>query len=115
MVSRALKPVQAMLLGLAVLIGVGLTAVGLAAIVSRGWFGNDAFTVRSGFPTIRGVEAGTPVRIQGIVAGKVFAVDLPDTPGAPVMLRMRLHPEYRRLVRADARVQIVSEGMLGSK
>jgi len=115
MVSRALKPLQALVLGLAVVLGVALTGVGLAAIVSRGWFGSDAFIVRTGFPTIRGVEVGTPVRIQGIVAGEVVGVDLPDSPGAPVMLRMRLHHEYRRLVREDAKVQIVSEGMLGSK
>ncbi len=115
MVSRSLSAVQAVVLGSAVVCGLGLTAVGLAAIASRGWFGGDAFTVRAGFPTVRGVEVGTPVRIQGIVAGEVVGVDLPENPGAPVMVRMRLHGEYRRLVRDDARVQIISEGMLGNK
>ncbi len=115
MVSRPLSPAQAATLGLAVVFGVVLTAVGLTAIASRGWFGGDAFSVRAGFTTIRGVEIGTPVRIQGIVAGEVASVDLPPDPGAPVMVRMRLRGEYRHLVRQDARVQIVSEGMLGNK
>jgi phospholipid/cholesterol/gamma-HCH transport system substrate-binding protein len=115
MVSRSLSGAQAVALGLAVVCGLALAAAGLAAIASRGWFGTDALTVRAGFPTIRGVEIGTPVRIQGIVAGEVIGVDLPENPGEPVMVRMRLHGEYRRLVREDARVQIISEGMLGSK
>jgi phospholipid/cholesterol/gamma-HCH transport system substrate-binding protein len=115
MVSRSLNGRQAILLGLVVLAGLALGGVGLAAIASRGWFGNDAFTVRAGFPTVRGVEVGTPVRIQGIVAGEVVGVDLPQDPGSAVVVRIRLRGEYRRLVRADARVQIVSEGMLGNK
>jgi hypothetical protein len=114
-VSRSLNAKQAVVLGVAVVVGLGLAAVGLAAIASQGWFGADAFSVRAGFPTVRGVEVGTPVRIQGIVAGEVVGVDLPDEPGAPVMVRMRLRGEYRRLVREDARVQIVGEGMLGNK
>jgi phospholipid/cholesterol/gamma-HCH transport system substrate-binding protein len=115
MVSRSLNATQAVLLGLAVVCGLGLMVVGLAAIASRGWFGSDAFTVRAGFPTVRGVEVGTPVRIQGIVAGEVVSVTLPQEPGAPVVLHLRIHGEYRRLVREDASVQIVSEGMLGNK
>jgi phospholipid/cholesterol/gamma-HCH transport system substrate-binding protein len=115
MVSRSLNAAQAAVLGIAVLCGIGLAGVGLAAIASRGWFGSGSFNVRAGFPTIRGVEIGTPVRIQGIVAGEVVGVDLPDNPGDAVMIRMRLRGEYRRLVRDDARVQIISEGMLGNK
>jgi hypothetical protein len=115
MVSRSLNAAQAAVLGLAVLSGIGLAGVGLTAIASRGWFGSDSFTVRAGFPTVRGVEVGTSVRIQGIVAGEVVGVDLPDNPGDAVMVRMRLRGEYRRLVRDDARVQIISEGMLGNK
>src|SRR5260370_5937182 len=106
MVSRSLTARQALLLGLAVLTGLVLAAAGLAAIASRGWFGNDAFTVRAGFPTVRGVEVGTPVRIQGIVAGEGVGIHLPDDPRAPVMVRMRLHGGYPRLGREDARVQI---------
>jgi phospholipid/cholesterol/gamma-HCH transport system substrate-binding protein len=115
MVSRSLSAAQAAVLGFAVLCGIGLAAAGLTAIASRGWFGSDSFTVRAGFPTVRGVEVGTPVRIQGIMAGEVVGVDLPDNPGDAVMIRMRLRGEYRRLVREDARVQIISEGMLGNK
>ena len=64
---------------------------------------------------VRGVEPGTRVRIQGVDAGEVIDVESPAKPGAPVVVRMRVRGKYRHLVREDARVQIVSEGMIGAK
>lgn len=113
--SRTLSRPQAVVLGLIVLLGVGLAAAGLFAIGSRGWFGQDPLHVRVGFREIRGVEVGTRVRIQGIDAGEVVNILPPETPDSPVVLRLALKTEYRRLVRASSTVQIVSEGMLGGK
>ncbi len=88
---------------------------GLFAVGSRGWFGKDPLHVRVGFREIRGVEVGTRVRIQGIDAGEVIEILPPDTADGPVVLRLALKNEYRRLVRSTSTVQIVSEGMLGGK
>jgi phospholipid/cholesterol/gamma-HCH transport system substrate-binding protein len=104
-----------LVLGLTVLAGVGLSVAGLFAVGSRGWFGDDPLHVRVGFREIRGVEVGTPVRIQGIVAGEVVGITAPETPDDPVILRLRLKNQYRRLVRTTSTVQIVGEGMLGGK
>jgi phospholipid/cholesterol/gamma-HCH transport system substrate-binding protein len=104
-----------LLLGLTVLVGLGLAGVGLFSVGSRGWFGKDALHVRAGFREIRGVEVGTRVRIQGIDAGEVVSITPPETPDGLVVLRLCLRNEYRRLVRANSTVQIVSEGMLGGK
>jgi phospholipid/cholesterol/gamma-HCH transport system substrate-binding protein len=114
-VSRALSRLQALILGLTVLAGGGLAVVGLFAVGSRGWFGKDPLHVRVGFREIRGVEVGTRVRIQGIDAGEVVDIAAPETPDGPVVLRLRLKNDYRRLVRSSSTVQIVSEGMLGGK
>jgi phospholipid/cholesterol/gamma-HCH transport system substrate-binding protein len=114
-VTRSLSRLQALLLGAVILLGVGLGVFGLFTVGSRGWFGNDALHVRVGFREIRGVEVGTRVRIQGIDAGEVVAITPPETPDGPVMLRLRLKGDYRRLVRTTSTVQIVSEGMLGGK
>jgi phospholipid/cholesterol/gamma-HCH transport system substrate-binding protein len=110
-----LSRAQSLLLGLVVLLGVGLGMTGLFAVGSRGWFGNAPLHVRVGFREIRGVEVGTRVRIQGIDAGEVVGITPPETPDGPVVLRLALKNEYRRLVRSNSTVQIVSEGMLGSK
>jgi phospholipid/cholesterol/gamma-HCH transport system substrate-binding protein len=114
-VSRSLSSLQALFLGAAVVCGAGLLGIGLWAIAARGWFGADAFYVRAAFANVRGVEPGTRIRIQGVDAGEVVAVEPPLAPGQPVLVRMRVHGKYRSLVRDDARVQIVSEGMIGAK
>ncbi len=114
-VARSLSALQAIFLGAATLLGVGLLGIGLWAIGARGWFGADAFTVRAAFANVRGIEPGTRVRIQGVDVGEVVEVAPPSKPGAPVIVRMRVKGQYRGLVRNDAQVQIVSEGMIGAK
>jgi phospholipid/cholesterol/gamma-HCH transport system substrate-binding protein len=114
-VSRTLSRLQAVVLGVLVLGGIGLAMVGLFAVGSRGWLGKEPLHVRVGFREIRGVEVGTRVRIQGIDAGEVVGIVPPDSPDGLVVLRLALKDDYRRLVRAGSTVQIVSEGMLGGK
>jgi phospholipid/cholesterol/gamma-HCH transport system substrate-binding protein len=112
---RSLSRWQALLLGLAVAVGLGLGGTGLFAVGSRQWLWGDTFHVRVGFAQVRGVEVGTRVRVQGIEAGEVEAVEPPVSPGGDVVLRLRLDGKVRHLVRADSKVQIVSEGMIGGK
>jgi phospholipid/cholesterol/gamma-HCH transport system substrate-binding protein len=114
-VSRSLSPLQALLLGAVVLAGLALGAAGLFAVGGNTWPWSHAFHLRAGFPRIHGVEAGTRVRVQGMDAGEVEAINLPEQPGGNVVLRLRLRAELRNLVRADASAQIVSEGMVGGK
>jgi phospholipid/cholesterol/gamma-HCH transport system substrate-binding protein len=106
---------QSSILGAVTLTVLVLAGAGLFAIGSRHWPGSHPFHVRAGFQDIRGVEVGTRVRIQGVDAGEVVAVALPQSPGERVTLRLRLNENLRHLVRADATVQIVSEGMIGAK
>jgi phospholipid/cholesterol/gamma-HCH transport system substrate-binding protein len=102
---------QSVLLGAVVLAGLGLGVAGLFAH----WPWNDSFHVRVGFAKIQGVETGTRVRVQGMDAGEVEAVELPAQPGGNVVLRLRLDRKMRDLIRADASAQLVSEGLVGGK
>ena len=113
--SRSLSRIQAVCLALVVLAGVALAGTGLFAIGKRQWLWSETFHVHAGFQQIRGVESGTRVRIQGIQAGEVDKIDPPAEPGAEVTLHLRLDGRLRGLVRKDATVQIVSEGMIGGK
>ena len=113
--SRSLSRFQAVLLSLIVLMGLSLAAGGLFLIGDRGWYGADAFHVRAAFQEIRGVEVGTRVRLKGIDAGEVTAVLPPRQLDAPVVLRLRLKGEFRRLVRPDSVVRIESDGFVGGK
>src|SRR5437660_822731 len=122
--SHSLTRVQALLLGLVVLLGLGLVVFALFLIrVTDGEFavagypiwGEKSFHVRAGFQDAQGVSPGTPVRIKGMDAGEVERVEPPSNPGDPVILVLRLSGKQRPLIRADAKVQIVSEGMIGGK
>lgn len=113
--SRTLSTLQAVILGLALLVGVGLIATAILAVGSRKWFGGDSLSVRAGFNNVQGVEVGTKVRVRGMDAGEVESLEAPSTSGGQVFVRLRVNSKLRHLVRKDASVQIVSVGMLGGK
>jgi phospholipid/cholesterol/gamma-HCH transport system substrate-binding protein len=113
--SRHLSRLQAIILGFVVLGALALGTIGLFAIGSRHGLGTDSFHVLVGLQDIGGVEVGTRVRIQGIDAGEVEEIMPPAAPGESVGLRLRIAGKLRHLVRSDARVQVVSEGLLPGK
>ena len=90
--SRTLSRLQAVVLGLVVVVGLVLAGSGLFAVGSRHWPWNEPFLVRTSFPKVQGVEAGTHVRVQGMDAGEVESVDLPDQRGAAALnLKLGVH------------------------
>ena len=113
--SRSLTRLQAALLGVVVLLALGLAGTGIFAVGNGQWLWSDTFHVTVGFQQARGVEPGTEVRIQGVKAGLVDGVEAPANPGGNVMLRLKLAGRLRHLIRSDASVQIVNEGMIGGK
>jgi phospholipid/cholesterol/gamma-HCH transport system substrate-binding protein len=114
-VLRSLSRWQAVILGTVVAGSLALGSFGVFAIGNRHWLWSDTFQIQVGFRQIRGVEAGTRVRVQGMEAGEVIAVQPPGSPGQDVVLRLRLAGRFRPLVRADASAQIVGESMVGGK
>ena len=113
--TRSLNRWQAILVGLAVLAGLGLGGLGLFAIGSRQWLWSDTFHVQAGFKQVRGVEPGTRVRVLGKPAGEVVDVQFPARPGGDVVLKLKLDAGVRHLVRSDATAQIMGEGLVGGK
>ena len=115
--SRSLSKMQALVLGCVVLIGGLLGTWGLFQIGDRQRLWADSFVLKVGFPHLQGVTVGTPVRVRGLEAGVVAAVELPaaDRPDAPLVLRFKLDHRFRPLVFADATAAIVQEGMIGAK
>ncbi len=122
--SHSLTRVQALVLAVVVLSGLGLSVFALflihandGALSIAGYqiWGEKPLHVRAGFRDVQGVSPGTPVRVMGMDAGEVERVDPPSNPGEPVILVLKLNAKQRQLVRADAKVQILSEGMIGGK
>lgn len=115
--TRSLTRMQAALMGVLVLVGGAGAAYGLFAVGDRQRLWSDTFTVHVGFEKLNGVGVGTAVRVRGLEAGAVAAIDLPSAgqANAPLILKLQLDQRYSHLIFADATAQIRSEGMVGGK
>jgi outer membrane protein OmpA-like peptidoglycan-associated protein len=114
-VSRSLTWIQAVLLGLVMVLAIVGGTTGLFLIGDRRGQWGESLYLNVGFPRVRGVEIGTRVRVLGVDAGEVSAVEPPKAPGEAVLLRLRIARRMAELIRADASVEIASEGMIGGK
>jgi len=108
---------QSTILGAAVLL---LVLVGTWALFRIGsnqglWANTTEVTVAFAEP--HDITPGTPVRIRGVEAGHVVAIDYPDHdgPDAAVTLRMKIDSKFASRLYGDAFAQIHSTGLLGSK
>jgi phospholipid/cholesterol/gamma-HCH transport system substrate-binding protein len=115
--SHSLTRRQAALLGLVVVAALALGSYGLARIADKQGLWADTSEVAVGFAEAHDITAGTPVRIRGVEAGQVVAIDYPDTdgPGAEVTVRMKLQSKYAARLYADASAAVHSSGVFGSK
>lgn len=115
--SQSLSRWQAALLGLVVLSAGGLAAVGLTKVASRQGLWAETTEVTVGFPEAHDLGPGTPVRVRGVDAGQVVAVEYPaaDGPDAAVTVRLRLDAKLAARLFADATAQVQPTGLLGQK
>jgi phospholipid/cholesterol/gamma-HCH transport system substrate-binding protein len=115
--SRSLSRMQAVVLGLVVLSGVALGGWAVFKIGSRQGLFAETFELRAGFDEAHGIDRGTPVRVRGIDAGQVVAIELPpiDQPNAKVYVRLRLDKKFQGLIPTDSHARLLNEGMLGGR
>lgn len=113
--TASLTRAQAALLGFVVLVGLGLATLGVFAIGDRQGLWREHFHLYARFPQVNGIEVGTRVRVQGINAGQVDALEHPAQRGGDVFVRLRLDAGFRQLIGSDARAEIVGEGLIGGK
>ncbi len=115
--SQSLSRGQAVVLGLVVVAALGLGGYGVARIADKQGVWADTVEVTAGFPEAHDITPGTPVRVRGVDAGQVIAVEYPDHdgPGAEVTVRMRVQAKFATRLYSDASAQIHGNGVLGSK
>jgi phospholipid/cholesterol/gamma-HCH transport system substrate-binding protein len=116
-VSRSLSRYQAVILGLVVLAGIAAGGWAVFKIGGRQGLFAETFELRAGFAEANGIGPGTPVRVRGIEAGQVVAVDLPpaDDPQGKVHVQLRIDKKFQSRIPTDSQVQVLNEGMLGGK
>jgi phospholipid/cholesterol/gamma-HCH transport system substrate-binding protein len=92
-----------------------LAAWGAVQIAQRHWHWKPTFEARAEFTRIGGLAVGDRVRLQGMDAGVVEAIEAPITPGGPIRVRMRLDQRLRHLIRGDALASIIAPSVVGPK
>lgn len=94
--------------------GLLLFAIGLFMIGDRRLLFADQFQLKAEFGKITGVQVGTKVRLAGLDAGEVLAVDIPSRPSERFVITMRVREDLRPLIRTDSVGSIQTDGIVGS-
>ena len=114
--TRSLSRSQSLLLGIVILGCLGASAWGMLRIGNKSGMFGESCEVVVYVPDAQDVDKGTPVRIRGVEAGKIIAVEYPEDDGDEGMIRLRLQldKKFEERLFADSSAAIVSKGLLGS-
>ena len=95
--------------------GLLLFAVGLFLIGDRRMMFADTFEVYAEFAEIAALDNGAKVRVAGMDAGEVEGIRVPNGPGTPFRVRMRVREDLHPLIRLDSIASIQNDGLVGNK
>ena len=94
--------------------GLLLFAVGLFLIGDRRLLFVDHQELETTLTKVTGLQVGTRVRVAGMNAGEVTAIDVPPRPSLPFVVRMRIRSDLAHLVRTDSAAGVQTDGLVGS-
>jgi phospholipid/cholesterol/gamma-HCH transport system substrate-binding protein len=106
-------PVRAAGVGVFVLGGILLFAVGLFLIGDRQMAFAKKITVYTEFKKITGLQPGAVVRVSGAKAGSITQILPPDTPSGKFRVELEIVEDLHQLVRTDSLATIETEGLVG--
>ncbi|PWU10529.1 MAG: hypothetical protein C5B47_02055 [Verrucomicrobia bacterium] len=101
--------------GIFLIAGVVLFSVSIFLIGSQRKTFSPSFEVFAAFADLDGLMKGARVQVGGSVAGEVTHIVVPESPGAPFCLRLRIEERFHSIVRADSVAVISTEGIIGDK
>jgi len=99
--------------GVFVLGGLLLFAVGLFLIGDRQMAFAKKVTVYTEFKKITGLQPGAVVRVSGAKAGSITQILPPDTPSGKFRVELEIVEDLHQLVRTDSVATIETEGLVG--
>jgi phospholipid/cholesterol/gamma-HCH transport system substrate-binding protein len=104
---------KSVIVGLFVLAGLALFTAGLFMIGNRHEAFSKHFVVYTDFKNLSGLAKGSKVQVAGMDAGRIDAIQIPDSPAASFRLKIQLNETFRGLVRVDSVATVVTEGVVG--
>jgi len=100
-------------IGAFVIGGIVLFAIGLFLIGERRMLFQKKFVVYTEFARISGLQEGASVKVNGMPAGEVEAIEVPSGPAARFRVRFKVREDLHALVRTDSLASIQTEGLVG--
>jgi phospholipid/cholesterol/gamma-HCH transport system substrate-binding protein len=103
--------------GVFVLVGLLLLGVGIIYITGGGGFG-PKYSVTTFLPEVDGIEAGAPVRLEGVDIGDVQVVRITPNPSDKmhnIELTMHIDRKFQNYIRTDSNASLITEGLLGNR
>jgi phospholipid/cholesterol/gamma-HCH transport system substrate-binding protein len=107
--------------GLFVLVGLAVLAVGIFYVTGAGFLG-PKYKIKTYLPEVSGLAPGAPVKLDGVVIGNVDQVQLvPREHGKiperlhNIMVGMRIDKKYQDDILTDSTASLVTEGLLGNR
>jgi phospholipid/cholesterol/gamma-HCH transport system substrate-binding protein len=116
--SRSLSRWQAIVLGVVVLCCMGIGAWATFRIGSRTSLFQETYNIVVCVADAQDIDKGAPVRVRGVEAGKVVAIEYPDPQvdgeDGLVRLHLELDKKFEGRLFADATAVIANKSMLGT-
>jgi phospholipid/cholesterol/gamma-HCH transport system substrate-binding protein len=110
-----MKTSQKFLVGVFLVCGVLLFAVGLFWIGDRRLLVSGSLELNAEFRKLSGLASGATVRVAGIDAGEVLEIQVPPGPESGFRVRFRVAERFLPILRSDSVVTIQTEGIIGNQ
>ena len=104
-----------------VIVGIFITAAIVLFGVALFLIGNQHKAFRrhvvfyTSFQNVDGIPKGATVRVDGLDAGELEAIQIPSSPSQKFRLKMNVEDRLRGLIREDSFVTVETEGLVGDK
>jgi phospholipid/cholesterol/gamma-HCH transport system substrate-binding protein len=103
------------MVGLFVVGGFFLFALGLFWIGDRRLLFSKNLELQTQFANLSGLKVGSKVMVSGMDAGEVLMIQVPPGPKQKFLLRFRVVARFQPILRQDSLASIQVEGLVGSK
>jgi phospholipid/cholesterol/gamma-HCH transport system substrate-binding protein len=102
-------------LGVFLVGGILLFGIGLFWIGDRRLLFSQNVDLYTEFSNLSGLAKGAKVRVSGLDAGEVLAIQVPPNPGSRFRVHFRALKEFQPILRLDSVATIQNDGLVGSK
>ena len=99
--------------GVFVIVGLLLFAIGLFMIGDRQMAFAHRFTLYTEFSRVSGLQPGAIIRVSGAKAGAVKDIEVPTSPARKFRVKMEITEDLHPLIRTDSVAAIQTEGLVG--